>query len=185
MAYIKTLTAPLIIIAGLALLTACGGGATPAEDPAVDCAETPFDSPDMCEDEKNTACQMHGTNVEAGGHASCDDLIRTDCVANPFMYDGCDTLDDINDLRNTYCSVTDIFHASCLDDTNGGKDARDTACRMYGTGAKGHASCDGRINTACVANPFVYDGCDTLDDKIRTDFCKMEQHIFTHEECMD
>ena len=57
MTYIKTLTAPLIIIAGLALLTACGGGATPDEDPAVDCAETPFDSPDMCEDEKNTICQ--------------------------------------------------------------------------------------------------------------------------------
>ena len=187
MTYIKTLTAPLIIIAGLALLTACGGGATPAEETAVDCAETPFDSPDMCEDEKNTACQMHGTNVEAGGHASCDDLIRTDCVANPFMYDGCDTLDD--KIRTDFCAIlpANRFNAQCISRDIGDDGDRDTACQMYGTnvGAGGHATCDGRIRTACIANPFEYKGCDTLDDKIRTDFCKMEQHIFTHAECMN
>ncbi len=215
MTYIKTLTAPLIIIAGLALLTACGGGATPAEDaneaPVVNCVETPFDSPDTCEAEKITACQTHGTNVEAGGQASCANRINTACVANPFVYDGCDTLNDrvrnsfcalpanifthaecnkisnINDLRITYCSATDIFHPSCLDDTNGGKDARDSACQMHGTNAEagGHANCDGRIRTACVANPFVYDGCDTLDDKIRTDFCAMPANIFAHAKCMN
>ena len=184
MTYIKTLTAPLIIIAGLALLTACGGGATPAEETAVDCTETPFDSPDMCEDEKDTICQTYGTGDK--GHASCADRINTACMENPFVYDGCATLDDINDLRNTYCSVTDIFHASCLDDTYSGKDARDTACQTHGiTPPMGHASCDGRINTACVADPFVYDGCDTLDDTIRTDFCKMPANIFAHAECMN
>ena len=187
MAYIKTLTAPLIIIAGLALLTACGGGATPAEETAVDCTETPFDSPDMCEDEKITICQTHGTNVEAGGHASCDDLIRTDCVANPFMYDGCDTLDD--KIRTDFCAIlpANRFNAQCISRDIGDDGDRDTACQMYGTnvGAGGHATCDGRIRTACIANPFEYKGCDTLDDKIRTDFCKMEQHIFTHAECMN
>ena len=252
MTYIKTLTAPLIIIAGLALLTACGGGATPAEETAVDCTETPFDSPDMCEDEKDTICQTYGTGAK--GDASCTDRINTACVANPFVYDGCDTLDDairnnfcalpanifahaecmgvsnindlrttfcemptnrfnqgcidnklndngrttfckmrvnifdhmecmdlgnINDLRDTYCSVTDIFHASCLDDSNGGKNARDTECQTHGTNvsAGGHSSCDGRIRTACIANPFKYKGCDTLDadkeDNIRTDFCEI------------
>ena len=226
MTYIKTLTAPLIIIAGLAFLTACGGGATPLEntneDPVVNCTEAPFDSVNMCEDQKNTACQMHGTNVDAGGHASCTDLINTACVANPFVYDGCDTLDDairtdfcamsanlfahakcmnvsnINDLRmtfcempdnrfnadcitnnlggdgrTTFCSATNIFHPTCLDNTYGGDGERDTACQAHGTnvGAGGHASCDGRIRTACVANPFMHLGCDTLDDKIRTDFC--------------
>ena len=187
MTYIKTLTAPLIIIAGLALLTACGGGATPDEETAVDCTETPFDSPDMCEDQKITACQMHGTNVEAGGHASCADRINTACVANPFMYDGCDTLDD--KIRTDFCAIlpANRFNAQCISRDIGDDGDRDTACQMYGTnvGAGGHATCDGRIRTACIANPFEYKGCDTLDDKIRTDFCKMEQHIFTHAECMD
>ena len=341
MTYIKTLTAPLIIIAGLALLTACGGGATPAEDPAVDCTETPFDSPDMCEDEKNTICQTYGTGDK--GHASCADRINTACVANPFVYDGCDTLDDtvrnsfcalpanifthaecmnvsnindlrmtfcempdnrfnadcitnnlggggrttfcnmpdnrfnqgcidnklndngrttfcempanifahaecmnvsninnlrmtfcdmpdnrfnqgcidnklndngrttfcempanifthedckkisnINNIRMTFCSKTDIFHMTCLDNTYGGDDERDDACQTHGiTEPMGDASCDGGnndIRTACVLNPFVYKGCDTLDtddETIRDDFCKMPANIFAHVKCMD
>ncbi|MGU9963769.1 MAG: hypothetical protein ACNYPD_06645 [Candidatus Halichondribacter symbioticus] len=297
MTYIKTLTAPLIIIAGLALLTACGGGATPDEDPtetpAVNCAETPFDSPDMCAEEQNIACLAHGTDVEAGGHATCADRpnVITTCTTDPYSHDGCDTatginvlrttfcrmpanlfnamcisrglgdnerdtfcalpanifahtecmdlgnindlrntyctdsgrlfnqmcidgkhrddlrtafcempanifthaecmdLDNINDIRMTFCSKTDIFHETCLDNTYGGDGERDTECRTHGiTEPMGDASCDGRIRVACTGNPFVYDGCDTLDtddETIRDDFCKMPANIFAHAKCIN
>ena len=169
MTYIKTLTAPLIIIAGLALLTACGGGATPLEntneDPVVNCTEAPFDSPDMCEDQKNTACQMHGTNVDAGGHASCADRINTACVANPFVYDGCDTLDD--KIRTDFCALPDNrFNAGCITNNLGG-DGRMTFCEMP----------DNRFNADCIANNLGGGG--------RTTFCEMPANIFTHAKCMD
>ncbi len=146
---------------------------------------------------RTAACQTHGTG--AMGDASCDTVIRTDCVANPFMHLGCATLDDtirdnfcakeanifthedcgklgnIGDLRMTYCSVTDIFHANCLDGTNGGDTERVSACQMYGIteSAGGHSSCDnGRngIRGDCT-DPFDYDGCDTLTGDLRMTFC--------------
>ena len=169
MTYIKTLTAPLIIIAGLALLTACGGGATPLEntneDPVVNCTEAPFDSPDMCEDQKITACQMHGTNVDAGGHASCDDRINMACTEDPFVYNGCDTLDDA--IRNNFCALPDNrFNAGCITNNLGG-DGRMTFCEMP----------DNRFNADCIANNLGGDG--------RTTFCEMPDNIFTLAECMD
>ena len=178
-------TLPALLLA-VFILAACGGGGA---TPAVDCDNAPFDAVDMCEAEKDTACLAFGTNVEAGGHASCADRenVITACTINPYAHDGCDTATGIDDIRMTFCTETDIFHASCLDDANGGKDQRDTACQTHGTNvdAGGHASCDGRIRTACVANPFVYDGCDTLDDAIRNNFCALPANIFTHAECMD
>ena len=163
MTYIKTLTAPLIIIAGLALLTACGGGATPDEESAVDCAETPFDSPDMCEDEKNTICQTYGTGDK--GHASCDDRINMACTEDPFVYDGCDTLDDA--IRNNFCALPDNrFNAGCITNNLGG-DGRMTFCEMP----------DNRFNADCIANNLGGGG--------RTTFCEMPANIFTHAECMD
>ena len=163
MTYIKTLTAPLIIIAGLALLTACGGGATPDEESAVDCTETPFDSPDMCEDEKNTICQTYGTGDK--GHASCDDRINMACTEDPFVYDGCDTLDDA--IRNNFCALPDNrFNAGCITNNLGG-DGRMTFCEMP----------DNRFNADCIANNLGGGG--------RTTFCEMPANIFTHAECMD
>ena len=165
MTYIKTLTAPLIIIAGLALLTACGGAATPAEETAVDCTEAPFDSVNMCEDEKITACQMHGTNVDAGGHASCDDRINMACTEDPFVYNGCDTLDDA--IRNNFCALPDNrFNAGCITNNLGG-DGRMTFCEMP----------DNRFNADCIANNLGGGG--------RTTFCEMPANIFTHAKCMD
>ena len=207
MTYIKTLTAPLIIIAGLALLTACGGGATPDEesneDPVVNCTEAPFDSVDMCEDQKNTFCSMSENifnNEQCMDLDNINDIRTTFCSMSKNIFDHaeCEKISNINNLRMTYCempdkrfnadcitnnlggdgrttfcSATNIFHPTCLDNTYGGDGERDTACQAHGTnvGAGGHASCDGRIRTACVANPFMHLGCDTLDDKIRTDFC--------------
>ena len=167
MTYIKTLTAPLIIIAGLALLTACGGGATPLEntneDPVVNCTEAPFDSVNMCEEEKNTACQTYGTGAK--GDASCDGRIRTACVANPFVYDGCDTLDD--KIRTDFCALPDNrFNAGCITNNLGG-DGRMTFCEMP----------DNRFNADCIANNLGGGG--------RTTFCEMPANIFTHAKCMD
>ena len=153
---------------------------------------------------RTAACQTHGTG--AMGDASCDTVIHTDCVANPFMHLGCATLDDairdnfcakeanifthedcgklgnIGDLRMTYCSVTDIFHESCLDDTNGGKTERDNTCQMHGTGAMGDASCRARIIGDCMADPFDYTGCDSLGD-LKTTFCTTTK-IFD-DNCLD
>ncbi len=138
MTYIKTLTAPLIIIAGLALLTACAGGVTinagendSNGDPAVVCTETPFDSADMCEAQKTTACQTHGTNVEAGGHADCAMRVVASCTTNPYAHNGCNTATGINGLRTTFCNMpANLFaHAECMNlaNING---LRDTFCKL-------------------------------------------------------
>ncbi len=158
---------------------------------------------------RTAACQTHGTG--AMGDSTCDTVIRTDCVANPFMHLGCATLDDtirdnfcakeanifahedcgklgnIGDLRMTYCTTTDIFHANCLDGTNGGDTERASACQTHGINesAGGDSTCDGGrsdIRVDCVADPFDYTGCDTLGD-LKTPFCTTTK-IFD-DNCLD
>ncbi len=141
MTYIKLLITPLIIITGLAFLTACGGSATPATDDSTtgdsttttDCAETPFDAVDMCEDEKDTACLAHGTNVANGGHASCAtrENVITACTTDPYSHNGCNTARGINGLRMTFCAIVPAnrFNAMCI--SGGlGDDDRDTFCSL-------------------------------------------------------
>ena len=95
---------------------------------------------------------------------------------NPFIYLGCTTL--TGDLRTTLCTTTDIFNASCLDDTNGGKTERDNACLMRGINDPiAHSTCPERdgVITACKLNPFAHNGCEdipTINTLIRVIYCR-------------
>ncbi len=174
MTYIKLLITPLIIITGLALLTACGGSATPdttEEEPtAVDCAETPFDEGDMCEAEKDTACLAHGTNVANGGHASCAtrENVITACTTDPYSHNGCDTASGIDGLRMTFCAIVPAnrFNAMCI--SGGlGDDDRDTFCSLPNNLFADKTECAdlGNIND------------------LRTKFCAMSANV-DNEDCI-
>ena len=67
----------------------------------------------------------------------------------------------------TLCTTRDIFHASCLDDMNGGKTERDNACLLNGIDDTkgGHSSCRSRTDViaTCKQNPFAHNGCKDTD----------------------
>ncbi|MCA8833991.1 MAG: hypothetical protein K8953_02800, partial [Proteobacteria bacterium] len=108
----------------------------------------------------------------AGGFVVAADGLGTpsnDCGVNPFTASGCSAGE-----KETFCTVTDIFNASCFDGTHGQVNtARDTYCRAVGR-SPDDADCRrvGLKATICAAGdkPFS-DICGTNVDNQRT-FCR-------------
>ena len=176
MTYIKTLTAPLIIIAGLALLTACGG--TPAVNIGEvninngnPCTDDIFDSPDMCADEKNTFCAMPAnifTHTECSNLDNINDIRTTFCAlpANIFAHAECENISNINDLRKTFCEMPDnLFNAMCISGGLGGNE-RDAFCKQS----------TNRFVQGCIDN--------MLGDNGRDSFCAIPGNRF-NQMCID
>ena len=130
-----------------------------------------------------TACQMFGTDIDTGGHATCATSLAIVCndIANPFIYEGCDDVAGINaGVRKIFCETpATAWNPKCMDTTHGAVDAtRVTACEMFGTdtGMGGDDSCANSLISVCLlANPFIHEGCDDvvgIDAGLRITYCQ-------------
>ncbi|MCA8834546.1 MAG: hypothetical protein K8953_05610, partial [Proteobacteria bacterium] len=126
------------------------------------------------DDDRLSTCQTHGITVSAGGHATCEDRIRDDCVTNPFEHLGCNSLEE--QIRTDFCGMlpTNRFNEHCINRGIGDDGDRLKTCQTYGTGEMGDATCDARIRSDCVTNPFEHLGCAKLHDfetVLKPNFC--------------
>ena len=165
---------------------------TPANAWDAECMDTTHGAVD---DTRMTACQMFGTDMDTGGHATCATSLAIVCndIANPFIYKGCDDVAGINaGVRKIFCETpATAWNPKCMDTTHGAVDAtRVTACEMFGTdtGMGGDDSCANSLISVCLlANPFIHAGCDDvagIDDGVRTMFCEMPANAW-NPKCMD
>ncbi len=216
MTYIKLLT----VLAGLALLTACGGG-TPADKAGGDtttdcktnafhadcdavesaissrrnmclsdsttddscdevivgaCEANPFRAETACghtdyDDDRETACQMFGTNTDMGGDDSCATSLASSCtITDPFAYTGCNNVEGIAGVRMMYCQTpATAWDEECMDGTHGTVVSfRTIACleSPFGTPANPLCVTDSFTETTCEMNPFASanPGCANLTD---------------------
>ena len=155
MPYIKLLTA----LAGLALLTACGGAAAPADKTGgdtktsgdtdtgevntTDCTATPFDT--NCDAVESAITSRQTTCfTSATANPTCGAVIMGACMANPFR-------------AETACMADTYLPnriAECITDGNAGEAKCETLLS------------DTDMNTAltdCLTNPFEV-ACESLDD---------------------
>ena len=141
-----------------------------------------------------TACQMFGTDMDTGGHATCATSLAIVCndIANPFIYEGCDDVAGINaGVRKIFCETpATAWNPKCMDGMHGTVNTtRMTACEMFGTdtGTGGDDSCATSLISVCLlANPFIHEGCDDvvgIDAGVRTMFCEMPANAW-NPKCM-
>ncbi len=162
MPYIKLLT----VLAGLALLTACGGGTAETPDTAggnaTDCKTNAFHA-DCNADAPAIELRQSMCLADDSADSTCGVVITGACEANPFR-------------TETACGHTDY------------DDDRETACQTHGTGMGGDDSCATSLISVCLlADPFIYPGCDDvagIDDGVRTMYCE-DSATAWDEECMD
>ena len=142
-----------------------------------------------------TACQMFGTDMDTGGHATCATSLANVCndIANPFIYKGCDDVAGINaGVRKIFCETpATAWNPKCMDTTHGAVDTtRVTACEMFGTdtGMGGDDSCANSLISVCLlANPFIHEGCDDvvgIDAGLRTTYCQTPANAW-NPKCME
>ena len=142
-----------------------------------------------------TACQMFGTDMDTGGHATCATSLAIVCndIANPFIYEGCDDVAGINaGIRKIFCETpATAWNPKCMDTTHGTVNAtRMMACQMFGTdtGMGGDTSCATSLISVCLlANPFIHVGCDDvvgIDAGLRKTFCETPANAW-NPKCMD
>ncbi len=180
MTYIKT----LIILTGLALLTACAGGVAinstvinnggddlcEANPFAPNCTPTPAQEATFCGDDGRP------TDTKTD---DCTPVVIRECDANVFddlcpkdptpteAKDFCDDDTKTTDTKTNDCAPTvmrvctngDIFDDFCtgLPDTD---TMRANACQTHGTDAGGNDSCATRLASSCtITDPFAYKGC--------------------------
>ena len=175
--YIKTLTAPLIIIAGLALLTACGGAASPDTETsdddktggtAVPCDTNPFG--DDCGADYDAAKVTRIRECLKGNNAASIPLCAParkvhSCIGNPFTVacglntDFADYIADARVQRTTFCGANPQNIAFCAESVKfnnlcrGNTDIFDTLCSTDVAGRREICEMHGITtdgNTACV-----------------------------------
>ncbi len=207
MTYIKT----LIILTGLALLTACAGGVTinptvnnntivvPCEaNPfAPNCTPTPTQVKTFCGDDGRP------TDTKTDDCApvvirECDaNVFDTLCPKDPTPTEEEDFCGDASKTTATktndcapvvmrVCTNGDIFDDFCtgLTDTD---TMRANACQTHGTDAGGDDSCAARLASSCtITDPFIYTGCKDVAGiaGVRMMYCQTPATAWD-EECME
>ena len=204
MTYIKT----LIILTGLALLTACAGGVT--INPTVNnntivvpCETNPYGA--TCTGtEINTRRREIITDCRADDSGElCDDATTFVCTDDPEDR-LCDDIKEYVDQREVVvvmkqCTKTKAecdrealmmtcganpFATGCEADYG---DQRKTACQTHGTDAGGHATCAASLASSCtITDPFAYAGCKDVEGiaRVRTMYCQTPATAWDAE-CMD
>ncbi len=208
MTYIKT----LIILTGLALLTACAGGvainSTVINNGSDDLCEanpfatgcttpTPEQEATFCGDDgkpTDTKTDDCAPTVERVCNANVFDTLcpkdPTPTEAKDFCGDDTKTTDtktnDCAPVVMRVCTNGDIFDDFCtgLPDTD---TMRANACQTHGTDAGGDDSCAASLASSCtITDPFIYAGCKDVEGiaGVRTMYCQTLATAWDAE-CMD
>ena len=167
MPYIKLLT----VLAGLALLTACGGG-TPADNTGgdtntgevntTDCTATPFDT--NCDaDESAITSRQTTCFASATANRRCGVVIAGACVANPFR-------------AETACMADTYLPARIAECIKGGE-ADEGKCATITTDAEKNT-----MITSCLKNPFdIVCKMTVTDFATYTDTARMNRLTFCND----
>ncbi|MCA8835726.1 MAG: hypothetical protein K8953_11655, partial [Proteobacteria bacterium] len=121
------------------------------------------------------------TGTPTDPSCTTDALAEIACAPDPFnpANPGCENLDNNPQYKIAYCNApATTWNESCdVEETYAGaKEARDLACRTYGTNTGGDDDCHDRPNileTCIVTAPFANNGCNTADGiaELRTTYC--------------
>ena len=207
MPYIKLLTA----LAGLALLTACGGGTAETPDTAggnaTDCKTNAFHA-DCNADAPAIELRQSMCLADDSADSTCGVVITGACTANPFRTETACMADTYNPQRQTacesgmpnrgetaceptiarICTNGDIFDDFCTGLT-GIDTMRASICQTHGTDpTDGHSTCATILIPLCViADPFAHAGCDSvvgINAGVRKTFCETPANAW-NPKCMD
>ncbi len=169
MTYIKLLT----VLAGLALLTACGGGTAETPDTAggnaTDCKTNAFHA-DCNADAPAIELRQSMCLADDSADSTCGVVITGACEANPFRTETACGHTDYDDDRETACLADTTKHSTCVGDTGLATvfceaDPFNTATACV------HDDYDDERQTACLADIMEDDSC-RGDMGIATLFCE-------------
>ncbi len=170
---IKSLIAPLIMMAVLALLPACWGLKRPAPVTGTigsSCATNPFN--ESCDETYAIARVLKISECIADGAAAtptCTDAVNANpCLRDPFA-EACETdptfvayIDRARSARATYCQLETADSTLCTGAA--GSVQFDMACLDSPTGSPMHVSCTTRPSVVriCTDAPFTRTGCGNI-----------------------
>ena len=169
MPYIKLLT----VLAGLALLTACGGGTAETPDTAggnaTDCKTNAFHA-DCNADAPAIELRQSMCLADDSADSTCGVVITGACEANPFRTETACGHTDYDDDRETACLADTTKHSTCVGDTGIATvfceaDPFNTATACV------HDDYDDERQTMCLADIMKDDSC-RGDMGIATVFCE-------------
>ncbi|MCA8834837.1 MAG: hypothetical protein K8953_07080, partial [Proteobacteria bacterium] len=170
---IKSLIAPLIMMATLALLPACWGLKRPppvtVTIPGI-CGANPFNS--VCDSTYEIRRVVKISECIAGGAAAtatCTNAVAANsCIRDPFAV-ACETdptfvayIDRARDARATYCQLDTADSTLCTGAA--GSTLLDTECLDSPVNAPAYPSCSTRsgVVRACADDPFTRTGCGNI-----------------------
>ena len=169
MPYIKLLT----VLAGLALLTACGGGTAETPDTAggnaTDCKTNAFHA-DCSADAPAIKLRQDMCLADDSADSTCGVVITGACEANPFRTETACGHTDYDDDRETACLADTTKHSTCVGDTG----IATVFCEAdpFNTAtACGHADYADERQTMCLADIMIDDSC-RGEMGIATVFCE-------------